>query len=67
LRDLTSLLCLYASAEGLLEVECDAGPSVAADAPDRVNLKDEEERFQRIVDATRSWWIPSGAQPRKAE
>jgi hypothetical protein len=49
-RDLWTLAYLYADAERLIQFEDDTGPSVAANEPDRVNLKDEEQRFQQIVD-----------------
>ena len=50
-RDLWSLVSLYGDVEDLVRFGEDPDPSVAADGPDRVNLKDEEKRFQRIADA----------------
>jgi hypothetical protein len=49
-RNLWTLSSLYADADDLIQFEDDTGSSVAADEPDRVNLKDEERIFQQIVD-----------------
>jgi hypothetical protein len=70
-RSLTTLSQLYADAEGLVQFGDDTDPSVAADEPDRVNLKDEEQRFQQIIDeyqkATKFLMDRAGRQPRNAE
>jgi hypothetical protein len=70
-RSLTTLSQLYADAEGLVQFGDDTDPSVAADEPDRVNLKDEERIFQQIVDdyqkATKFLMDRAGRQPRNAE